>query len=83
MQDVREVSQHRKGPKIASAYNQVIKDYEEKGYVTKVPKKKENQWFLPYFTIVREDRTTTNVRIVFAAADRRRITVPLFTLTKG
>ena len=57
-----------KDPKIGEAYDQAIKDFEKKGYVTEVPKKKENQGFLPYLTVVREDRTTTKVRIVFAAA---------------
>ena len=45
--------------------------------------KKENQWFLPYFTVVREDRTTTKVRIVFAAAARRHINNPSIRFDEG
>ena len=65
---VQEKSLMKKGPKIAQAYDQVIKDYETKGYVTKVPKTEESQWFLPHFPVVRKDKTTTKVRIVYDAA---------------
>ena len=67
---VQEKSLMKKGPKIAQAYDQVIKDYETKGYVTKVPKTEESQWFLPHFPVVREDKTTTKVRIVYDAATK-------------
>ena len=37
-------------------------EIEENGY---------NQWFLPYFPVVKNDRTTTKVRIVFDAAAQK------------
>lgn len=65
----QESSLRRKGPEITNAYDQIIKDYERKGYVTKVEKSEaSNQWFLPHFPVVKEDRTTTKVRMVFDAA---------------
>ena len=64
----QEKSLLKKGPKISEAYDQVIKDYEKKGYITKVPKTEESQWFLSHFPVIREDKKTTKVRIVFDAA---------------
>jgi hypothetical protein len=46
----------------------MIKDYERKGYVQKVPKSNEPEpWFLPHFPVIRQDRTTTKVRMVLDA----------------
>ena len=54
---------------MAETYGEIIKDYERKGYVTKVPKSSEvDQWFLPHFPVIRQDRTTTKIRMVFDAA---------------
>ena len=64
----QEKSLLKKGPKISEAYDQVIKDYEKKGYIIKVPKTEESQWFLPHFPVIREDKKTTKVRIVFDPA---------------
>ena len=51
------------------AYSEIFKDYERKGYIQKVPKSQvEKQWFLPHFPVVKEDRITTKVRVVFDAA---------------
>jgi hypothetical protein len=61
----------RRGPEVANTYDEIIKDYERKGYVKKVPKSNEpEQWFLPHFPVIRHDRTTTKVRIVFDAATK-------------
>ena len=35
-----------------------------------MPKTDENQWFLPHFPVIREDKTTTKVRVVFDAATK-------------
>ena len=56
---------------MASAYEKVIQDYQDKGYIRKVsPEQLENgkQWFLPHFPIVKKDRTTTKTRLVFDAS---------------
>ncbi len=65
----QEQSLLRKSPEIAQAYDKIIKDYERKEYITKVPKTNDTeQWFLPHFPVIRQERATTKVRIVFDAA---------------
>ena len=64
----QEKSLLKRGAEISKAYDQIINDYVNKGYVRKIQKAKENQWFLPHFPVVRQDKTTTKVRIVFDAA---------------
>ena len=65
---MQEKSLLKKGPKVSETYDQAIKDYEKKGYIAKMPKTDENQWFLPHFPVIREDKTTKKVRVVFDAA---------------
>jgi len=53
---------------LAQAYQSVIDDYIEKGYIREVPKvepKPASEWFLPHFPEVRPEKSTTKVRIVF------------------
>ena len=57
-----------KKPEVAKTYREIIKSYEEKQYVKKVPMTSENQWFLPHFAVVNNEKTSTKVRIVFDAA---------------
>ena len=48
-----------------------IEQYFSKGYIRKVPVTEEQlstKWFLPHFPIVKPDRTTTKMRIVFDAS---------------
>ncbi|XP_068749411.1 uncharacterized protein [Montipora capricornis] len=61
-----------KKPEIARAYTDCIEQYALKGYIRKVPREDRPaaRWFLPYFPIVRPDRTTTKTRIVFDASAR-------------
>ncbi|XP_028416851.1 uncharacterized protein LOC114541063 [Dendronephthya gigantea] len=66
--DNLEKSLSRKDPKVKKAYQQIIDDYVAKDYVRIVPKKEERQWFLPHFPVIREDKSTTKVRVVFDAA---------------
>ena len=69
----QEKSLKKKGPEVAKAYNQIFEDYEKKGYIQRVPRsKEENQWFLPHFPVIREDRATTKVRIVLDAAVKHK-----------
>ena len=69
----QEKALRRKGPEAMHAYNKIIEDYERKGYVKKVEKTNEpNQWFLPHFAVIKEERTTTKTRIVFDAAAKDR-----------
>ena len=46
----------------------MIDDYIEKGYIREVPKvepEPASEWFLPQFPVVRPEKSTTKVRIVF------------------
>jgi len=60
-----------KTPNIAKAYSDCIEQYISKVYIRKVPVTEEQpstKWFLPYFPILKPDRTTTKTRIVFDAS---------------
>ena len=53
---------------LAQAYQSVIDDYKSKGYIREVPEKEpkpSSEWFLPHFLVVRPEKATTKVRIVF------------------
>ena len=65
---MQEKSLLKKAPKISDAYNQGFKAYRKKGYITKVHLTEEIQWFLPHHLVIREDKKTTKVSIVFGAA---------------
>ena len=56
---------------LAHAYQGVIDDYLKKEYIRVVPTSEprpDSEWFLPHFPVVRPDRETTKVRIVFDAS---------------
>lgn len=56
---------------LANAYQGVIDDYLTKEYIRVVPTSEprpDSEWFLPHFPVVRPDRETTKVRIVFDAS---------------
>ena len=53
---------------LADAYQSMINDYIRKGYIREVPEmepKTASEWFLPHFPVVRPEKSTTKVRIVF------------------
>ena len=55
-------------PDVAEAYSKSISQYMEKGYIRKVSpdeKQPSRKWFLPHFAIVKPQKATTKVRIVF------------------
>ncbi len=57
-----------KDPEVAAAYQRVINEYLEKKYIRRVPPdepKPECEWLLPHFPVVRPEKETTKVRIVF------------------
>ena len=65
----QEKSLKRKGPEVMEAYSKIFQDYKRKNYIRQVPQFEfEKQWFLPHFPVVKEDRVTTKVRVVFDAA---------------
>ena len=62
-----------KKPDVHHAYRNVIDTYFTKGYIEHVPDNKiaeggSGQWYLPHFLVVRADKTTTKVRVVFDAS---------------
>ena len=62
-------------PGLRVKYAGVLEDYLKKSYVRKVTTEEvelcgNNQWFLPHFPVVREDKVTTKVRVVYDAAAR-------------
>ena len=59
----------KKQPEVAAAYSKTLKEYLDNGYVSQVQDSQEvGSWYLPHFAVVRMDRSTTKVRIVFDAA---------------
>lgn len=53
---------------LGTEYSRVIKGYVEKGYLRRVEPDEPSPpevWYLPHFPVVRMDKTTTKVRIVF------------------
>ena len=60
----------KKRPNVNVEYHSTLRKYLQKGYVAEVPNTVvsadgSNQWFLPHFPVVRGDRETTKVRVVF------------------
>ena len=61
----------KKNSRVADEYQTTIQAYVEKGYLRKVPSEEQppaNVWFLPHFPVVRMDKSTRKVRIVFDGA---------------
>ena len=59
-----------RNPNVQLQYSKVLQTYLDKGYIAEVKKSDVlaagvNQWFLPHFPVIREDRATTKVRVVF------------------
>ena len=60
----------KRNPELVSSYNGIIHSFLNKGYVTKLSGISD-QWLLPHFPVLRADKSTTKVRIVFDAAAQR------------
>ena len=61
----------KKKPQIAERYKEVMDANIKKGYIQKVEPHEEDtkpSWYLPHFPVVREDKQTTKVRIVYGSA---------------
>ena len=62
--------QLKKREQVKEGYQEVIKSYISKGYIRKVEnfEKKDSKWFLPHFPVVKLDKITTKIRVVFDAS---------------
>jgi len=62
----------RRRPEVQEAYQRTVLQYLDKGYVHKVDHtdshEDDSMWFLPHFPVVRPEKATTKVRIVFDAS---------------
>ncbi|XP_022806104.1 uncharacterized protein LOC111343209 [Stylophora pistillata] len=61
----------KKNSRVAEEYQANIQAYVGKGYLREVSSKEQlpaNVWYLPHFPVVRMDKSTTKVRIVFDCA---------------
>ena len=61
----------KKNSRVADEYQATIQAYVGMGYLRKVPSEEQppaNVWYLPHFSVVRMDKSTTEVRIVFDCA---------------
>ena len=65
-----EVSLRKKGKKVVDQYSQAFQDNVEKGYIRELTESEAKTvgWYLPHFPVIREDKETTKVRIVYDAA---------------
>ena len=63
-----------KKPKLATQYCEGMQSNIDKGYLKKVThwNVEDRAWYLPHFPVVREDKETTKVRIVFDSAAKCR-----------
>ena len=61
-----------KQPELGEKYCEIIEQYIKKGYLEYVDVKNDSNdcWYLPHFPVVRPDKSTTKVRIVFDGAAR-------------
>ena len=60
-----------KNSDVLKAYDEVIDQYLDKGYIRKVPvseKQPDSKWYLPHFAILKPNKATTKIRIVFDAS---------------
>ena len=58
----------KKDDRVAKEHQATIEAYAEKGYLRKVPLDQQtpvNVWYLSHFPVLRMDKSTTKVRIVF------------------
>ena len=61
----------KKSPELKQEYSDIIRKYEEKGFIKKVERKdNEKRWYLPHFDVVKPEKETTKVRIVFDASSK-------------
>lgn len=63
-----EKSLHRRGSDIRSRHMEPMQENFKKGYFQPVQNPSPGGWYLPHFAIIREEKATTKLRIVFDTA---------------
>ncbi|XP_052806575.1 uncharacterized protein LOC128235822 [Mya arenaria] len=53
---------------LKKAYAETIESYKEKGYISEVSSTNDQEWYMPHFPVIKSDRETTKMRIVFDAS---------------
>ncbi|XP_037926645.1 uncharacterized protein LOC119661389 [Hermetia illucens] len=62
-----------RNPELKAQYNAFLKEYLELGHMSEVPSAEifcKHSYYLPHHAVVREDNTTTKVRVVFNASHK-------------
>ena len=72
-----EQSLKRLGGELPTEYGEILEQYVKKGYMTKVSasdrtNRGEKEWFLPHFPVIRAEKESTKIRIVYDAAAKYR-----------
>ena len=69
-------SKLKANPKLLQEYDTIIKDQEQRGIIERVDTKQECEvgktTYLPHHPVIRQDKTTTNIRVVFDASAKDR-----------
>lgn len=65
-----EKSLHRRGSDMCARYQEAMQDNFRKGYFEELQEPSPGGWYLPHFAVVREDKTSTKIRIVFDGSSR-------------
>jgi len=64
----------KKDDDLKQSYDRIIVDYLEKGYITELTEErmKNVKWWLPHFPVIKRNKETTKIRIVFDAAAKSK-----------
>ena len=69
-------SKLKANPKLLQEYDTIIKDQEQRGIIERVDTKQECEvgktTYLPHHPVIRQDKTTTKIRVVFDASAKDR-----------
>lgn len=60
----------KNNPALRNSYNEVINEYRKNGYLVEIPRQSESAdgYYIPHQAVIREDKTTSKVRIVLDAS---------------
>ncbi|XP_049866222.1 uncharacterized protein LOC126366920 [Pectinophora gossypiella] len=75
-------------PKLRKAYDDVIYEYLDKGYISEAPPETDNgndapSYFIPHHGVIREDKVTSKLRVVLDASAKTSTSVSLNDILYG